>query len=115
MSPQNPLSTCYLLEISGWDRTEKFFVETTELDWSKENDKKVHLCHPLRVGALVFVRLLHPPTSVDRTPVAYQVETVTEGDATGTWRVCLTQLHPRSRTNACLEQIPAQNLEKKFR
>ncbi len=115
MSPQNPLSTFYLLEISGWDRTEKFFVETTELDWSEENDKKVHLCHPLRVGALVFVRLLHPPTSVDRTPVAYQVETVTEGDATGTWLVCLTQLHPRSRTNACLEQIPAQNLEKKFR
>ena len=115
MSPQNPLSTCYLLEISGWDRTEKFFVETTELDWSKENDKQVHLRHALRVGALVFVRLLHPPTSVDRTPVAYQVETVTEGDATGTWLVCLTQLHPRSRTNACLEQIPAQNLEKKFR
>ncbi len=114
MSPQNPLSTCYLLEISGWDRTEKFFVETTELDWSKENDKNVHLCHPLRVGALVFVRLLHPTTSVDRTPVAYQVETVTEEDAPGTWLVCLTQLHPRSKTNACLE-VPGQNLEKKFR
>jgi hypothetical protein len=115
MSPQNPLSTCYLLEISGWDRTETFFVETTELDWSKENDKQVHLCHPLRVGSLVFVRLLHPTTSADRTPVAYQVEAVTEGDAPGTWLVCLAQLHPRSRTNACLEQVPAQNLEKKSR
>jgi len=115
MSPQNLLSTCYLLEISGWDRSETFFVETTELDWSKENDKHVHLCHPLRIGALVFVRLLHPTTSVDRTPVAYLVETVIEGDAPGTWLVCLTQLHPRSRMNACLEQAPGQNLEKKFR
>ncbi len=115
MSPQNPLATCYVLEISGWDRTEQFFVETTELDWSKENDKNVHLRHPLRVGALVFVRLLHPTTAVDRTPVAYLVETVVEGDAPGIWLVCLTQLHPRSRTNACLEQLPGQNLEKKFR
>ncbi len=115
MSPQNPLSTCYLLEISGWDRSETFFVETTELDWSEENDKNVHLRHSLRVGALVFVRLLHPTTSVDRTPVAYLVETVMEGDAAGTWLVFLTQLHPRSRTNACLEQVPGQNLEKKFR
>jgi hypothetical protein len=115
MSTQNLLSACYVLEISGWDGTEKFFVETTELDWSKENDMQVHLRHSLRVGALVFVRLLHPTTSVDRTPVAYLVETVMEGDAPGTWLVCLTQLHPRSRTNACLEQAPGQNLEKKFR
>ncbi len=115
MPPQNPVSTSYQIEISGWDQTEKFFVETTELDWSGENDKRLHLRRPLRLGALVFVRLIHPTASLHSVPVAYQVKTVSDRDAAGMWQVCLKQLHPRSSVNASPAQMPAENFEEKLR
>ena len=114
MPPQNPVSTSYQIEISGWDQTEKFFVETTELDWSGENDKRLHLRRPLRVGALVFVRLIPPTASVHSVPVAYQVKTVSDREAAGMWQICLTRLNPRLSANAGPAQTPAEDFEEKL-
>ena len=64
----------YLVEVSGWDKNENFFVEKTELHWSDQSDKHVLLLRPIASGALVFLRLLDP-MSADRThPVPYRAE-----------------------------------------
>ncbi len=95
MCPQSPVTTSYCIEVSGWDSFENFFVEKTELDWSEEGGKKVHLRHPMRDGALIFVRLIHPTASGHSFPVAYQIVKSGPAAVAGRWQFHLTQLHPR--------------------
>ena len=95
MAAQIPVSTTYRVEVSGWDLEENFFVEKTELEWSEEQGKKVYMRHPLRDGAVVFVRLIQPTCSGHTFPIAYQVEKVRSGSR-GMWDVRLVQLHPRT-------------------
>ena len=114
MTPRNSFPTTYRIEISGWDQAEDFFVEKTELDWSEQRSKRVHLRHSLRPGTLVFVRLLHP-TAGQNPPVAYQVEKVSPADPRGISEVHLAQLTPRLRADGNGEQAPAPVLEEKLR
>ncbi len=95
MSPQNPLSTSYRVEISGWDLDENFFVEKTDLEWNEDQGKKVSLRRRLRDGALVFVRLLAPTDSGHSYPIAYEVQNMSPVDPAGRTEVRLVQLQPR--------------------
>lgn len=92
-------STSYRIEISGWDVEQNFFVEKTNLDWSEEQGKKVQLHHPLRNGAVVFIRLIAPTASGHSFPVAYQIENLGPARSAGVWEVRLMPLRPRCRTN----------------
>ena len=96
MSPLNAYSTTYRIEISGWDEVENFFVEKADLEWSEEDGKKVALRHRLRIGAVVFVRLLVPTACSRSFPIAYQVENVSSMDPSGFSQIRLVQLHPRT-------------------
>ncbi len=105
MPIENPCTTLYRVEVSGWDSAETFFVENTKLEWNGENGKKVHLRHPLRTGAVVFVRLIDSPAAGDSFPIAYRAESVSPPDSRGVCRVSLAPLRPRSRTAPSGEQI----------
>jgi hypothetical protein len=96
MSCDAPIATHYRVEVSGWDSTEDFFVENTDLAWSEERGQKVYLRHALRQGAVVFVRLLHPTARGHSFPIPYLVEKVHPGARAGSCQVCLAQLRPRS-------------------
>ncbi len=96
MSPLNAYSTTYRIEISGWDEIENFFVEKADLEWSEEDGKEVALRHRLRIGAVVFVRLLVPTVCSRSFPIAYRVENVSSMDPSGFSRIRLVQLHPRT-------------------
>lgn len=48
----------YRVEVSGWDASEKFFVEKTALTWGGDEKKEINLRSSLREGSVVFVHLL---------------------------------------------------------
>jgi hypothetical protein len=83
----------YLIEISGWDLDENFFVENADLEWS-ESEKKVLLQHALRKGALVFVRLLGESKRAGEYPLAYQILDVKFQQQAGAYETLLAQMHP---------------------
>lgn len=66
----------YLVEVSGWDRSEIFFVESSMMEWATEGSRKVNLRSALREGTIVFVRLCQPITSNNNLPVAFQVKAI---------------------------------------
>jgi hypothetical protein len=47
-------SEIHLVEVSGWDENEMFFVETCDLDWDDFAGKHISLQHMLPEGAMVF-------------------------------------------------------------
>ena len=69
--PQHPLKTTYSVEVSGWDNSQSFFVEKSELSWDEESGKHLTLSHRLRPGTMIFVRLLQPTAGERTFPVAY--------------------------------------------
>jgi hypothetical protein len=60
----------YTVEVSGWDQEENFFVERTKLEWNEPNVKKVMLRNRVRLGSIVFLRLLEPMSPSTNLPVA---------------------------------------------
>jgi len=98
MSLQNSSPTLYRVEVSGWDSSEWFFVENTALLWDEENGKRVLLRHPIRAGAMVFVRLINASASSHAFPVAYQAQSVSPPDSQGVCQISLVQLRPRFST-----------------
>lgn len=90
-----PLTSTYSVEVSGWDSTQSFFVEKSELFWNEESGKRLSLVHQLCPGTMIFVRLLQP-TAPNRTfPVAYRAEPVgTTPEGQQLFRV--TRVQPRS-------------------
>lgn len=82
---RHPLKSTHSVEVSGWDNSESFFVERSELSWDQQTGKYLTLSHQLCPGTMIFVRLLQATTS-DRTfPVAYRAEplaTTPEGQQT---------------------------------
>ena len=85
----------YRVEVSGWDASESFFVETAMLDWSGDETEAITLRRALREGCIVFLRLLHPVDGASRLPIACRVVKVARKDASGGTVVRLVQLHPR--------------------
>jgi hypothetical protein len=96
MDPQIELPQSYRVEVSGWDTSERFFVEKTTLDWGREADKEISLRSAVCQGSVVFVRLLQPLANNNNFPITYQAVHVMERDADGRMRVRLAQLRPRS-------------------
>lgn len=85
----------YHVEVSGWDVSENFFVETTLLDWAPDSQQEIRLRSALREGHIVFVRLLQPLENGSNLPIAYRAAKVMPKEADGRTRVCLEKLHPR--------------------
>jgi hypothetical protein len=86
----------YAVEVSGWDVSETFFVERTDLTWAPGAMKKIRLRHPVREGGLVFVRLLQPAASTENYPIACQAVNVMERAPDGCAVLRLAQLRPRA-------------------
>ena len=64
------LKSTYSVEVSGWDSSQSFFVEKSELSWDEESEKHLTLSHQLCPGTMIFVRLLQPSASERTFPVA---------------------------------------------
>jgi hypothetical protein len=96
MAVQNPFSSSYRVEVSGWDLSENFFVEKTLLEWTEPSQKSVYVRHPLRPGAIVFVRLIDPTAGSHAFPIAYQAQTIRPADYQGMNQILLVQLRSQS-------------------
>jgi hypothetical protein len=83
------------VEVSGWDVEEVFFVEQTSKQASVGVGERVTLHHPIRSGAVLFLRLIIPIDSGPSFPVAYQVVEVHKSASAGLWDMRLAQLRIR--------------------
>jgi hypothetical protein len=72
ITAQRPASSSYLVEASGWDSPQSFFVERSEPEWDEEAGKCLTLTHSLRPGAMIFLRLLQQSSPDRSLPVAYR-------------------------------------------
>lgn len=91
-----PLATRkFAVEVSGWDKSERFFVENCDLLWSEESGKHVVLAQKLRDRAILFVRLLESGPSERSHPVVYQAEFVEKAEKGGS-RFRLQSVAPRT-------------------
>lgn len=82
LTTRQPLAS-YSVEVSGWDDSDSFFVEKSELCWNEETGKQLTLGRHLRPGAMVFVRLLQPIDADRSFPVAYEAEPVSKMSGSG--------------------------------
>lgn len=85
----------FQVEISGWDLSENFFVERTELEWSEEV-KTIHLLHPIQQGMLVFIRLMGFSLLDGSCPVAYEAAAVNYLPQLLAYEVSLKQILPKN-------------------
>jgi hypothetical protein len=74
LATDQSLTTTYSVEVSGWDHSDIFFVERSELHWTEETGKQLTLTRQISPGAMVFVRLLQPTDGERAFPVAYETE-----------------------------------------
>jgi hypothetical protein len=95
LTARHPVTNFYPVEVSGWDASESFFVERSELEWEEDAGKQVTLRRMLREGAHIFVRLLQSFSSKRSHPVPYEVH-YTGSTRDGRWQFRL--LSPRPRT-----------------
>ena len=86
----------YSVEISGWDASDDFFVEKTDLTWTADGMKEISLHRSVREGSVIFVRLMQPVASADNYPIACQAVKVMEHAASGHAHILLSQLRPRA-------------------
>ena len=98
LTARHPVVATYRVEVSGWDSSQSFFVEKTELEWSEETGKEVSLKRQLRPGTMIFVRLLQPTATDRSSPVAYEAEYITSETA-GLHQFRLIQVVPRTNSN----------------
>ena len=65
-----------LVEVSGWDEDEIFFVERSELGWDDYAGKHVTLTHMLSDGSIIFVRPILATATHRANPIPYEAEFV---------------------------------------
>ncbi len=95
-----PAHSDYRVEVSGWDSGESFFVEKATLEISQPGERVIYLCHPLRPGLMLFLRLLDARIGYPTFPVAYRVLQVTSAEGAELCRVVLEKLERRSSAPA---------------
>lgn len=95
LSARFPTTSLYRVEVSGWDFEENYFVEKTDLEWDEVHGKRIHMSHPMRKGAVLFVRLLQPLASASAYPIAYQAEPYEDRDDNGMYEIRLVPLQPK--------------------
>ena len=76
LTGRHPVINFYPVEVSGWDASESFFVERSELEWEEDSGKRVVLHRMLRDGAHIFVRLIQSFSSDRSYPVPYEAHSV---------------------------------------
>ncbi len=69
-----PLTQTGLVEVSGWDENEVFFVERSELSWDEFAGKHVTLTRMLGEGSIIFVRPIQPISQHRANPIPYEAE-----------------------------------------
>jgi hypothetical protein len=74
LSARFPISSLYRVEVSGWDKSQTFFVEKSELEWTEESGKQVTLSSAVPDGSVVFLRLIQPLSADRSQPVPYETE-----------------------------------------
>jgi hypothetical protein len=94
---------CYPVEISGWNSSEKFFVEETVLHWCSDGTREVRFQSVMRQGSIVFVRLLLPVFDPENFPIAYRTDCAESENADGEMLARLTRLHPQP---SCKKEAP---------
>lgn len=101
------VSDRYLVEVSGWDAEEQFFVEQTELAWDERSEKKLRLQRPPKPGAAVFLRLLSadPRSSM---PVAYLASEVRR-NVQGGYDIILKPIRPARPWLEVKSALPAES------
>jgi len=72
MLAEDTLLSSYLVEVSGWDEDESFFVEKSRLSGDDFAGKLITLHHNLSDGSLIFLRLLNSNIPLSAIPVAYE-------------------------------------------
>lgn len=73
-SDATPFLQTGLVEISGWDENEAFFVERSELGWSDTAGEHVTLSRMLSEGAIIFVRPIQTTAEHRANPIPYAAE-----------------------------------------
>src|ERR1700761_7085729 len=99
MNPVAEITKTYPVEISGWDANDHFFVEKTLLEWKEGNPKTADLHCSVRVGCVLFIRLLRAGPIGTNFPVAYEAASVDKDGQSGAAQISLVQLQPRPATN----------------
>ncbi|HKM66812.1 MAG TPA: hypothetical protein VJX70_06565 [Candidatus Acidoferrum sp.] len=69
-----PLTQTGLVEVSGWDENEIYFVERSELGWDEFAGKHITLRRMLTEGAIIFVRPIQPTALHRANPIPYEAE-----------------------------------------
>ncbi|HMD30532.1 MAG TPA: hypothetical protein VKG84_01400 [Candidatus Acidoferrales bacterium] len=87
-------TSIYRVEVSGWDRDERFFVERAALEWRDGGQKRVLIHRNVRNGAMLFIRLLENSSPSSSFPVAYRVREVCDRDGGTAYEVTLRQIWP---------------------
>jgi hypothetical protein len=86
----------YPVEVSGWDADETFFVEKTVLEWKEGGIKTTTSLHcAIRVGCVLFIRLLQTASIGSNFPIPYEAASIAETGANGSMQISLVQLQPR--------------------
>jgi hypothetical protein len=86
----------YRVEVSGWDANERFFVEKSTLIWSESTGKRLALKALVRIGSVLFVRLIRPMGRGSGFPVPYRAVDFGARNHGTQGMVTLEQLQPRS-------------------
>ena len=76
MLVEDVLLSSSLVEVSGWDEDEFFFVEKSPLACDPSTGKLISLHHSLSDGALIFLRLLDFHASLTAIPIPYEAHFV---------------------------------------
>ena len=98
LTAQQRMVGTYRVEVSGWDSSQTYFVEKTELEWSEESGKQIALNRELRADTMIFVRLLQTTMTDRGFPVAYKAEHVANLRG-GRHQFRLQQVIPRTHPN----------------
>ena len=75
-SETQSLTQTGMVEVSGWDENEVFFVERSELGWDEYAGKHVTLTRMLSEGSIIFVRPIQPMAQHRANPIPYEAEFV---------------------------------------
>ena len=96
LTAEHPVTSLYLVEVSGWDGNNAFFVANSELEWTEKAGKQVTLNRRLNEDAVIFLRLLQQMGNDRSHPVAYQANLVAR-NTDGQWQFRLKPVSARSR------------------
>lgn len=91
-------------EISGWDAEENFFVEKAILQ-EDIGGKRADLRARLRVGSLVFVRMIEETSMHRAIPVTYKVSSISVNIENSAREVGMIRLRPRAAVAKAALQV----------